>query len=214
MITVAPDAVPPAAITALARPAWRCSLGHSDAAYEQARAGARCRRGRASRICSTRCRSWSPARPALVGAALADGSAYAGIIVDGHHVHPAAVRAAFAANGAARLFLVSDAMATAASATAATSCSTADHPPRDGRLTDDAGNARRRAPDRWRRRCATPCGWSAFRSPTRCAWPPPRRPPACACTIAAASRPARGPISSRSTASSGVIAVWQGGVRI
>ena len=40
----------------------------------------------------------------------------AGIIVDGPHVHPAAVRLAFAAQGPARLFLVSDAMPTAATA--------------------------------------------------------------------------------------------------
>ena len=53
--------------------------------------------------------------PGAVGAALAHADAYAGIIVDGHHVHPAAVAAAFAAKGGARLFLVSDAMATAAS---------------------------------------------------------------------------------------------------
>ena len=48
----------------------------------------------------------------MVGAALDDARAAAGIIVDGLHVHPAAIRLAFAAIGAARLFLISDAMPT------------------------------------------------------------------------------------------------------
>jgi N-acetylglucosamine-6-phosphate deacetylase len=39
----------------------------------------------------------------------------AGIIADGHHVHPASLRIALNAMGPERLFLVSDAMATAAS---------------------------------------------------------------------------------------------------
>jgi N-acetylglucosamine-6-phosphate deacetylase len=49
--------------------------------------------------------------PGVVGAALSS-DLYAGIIVDGHHVHPASLRAAYAAKGADRLMLVTDAMST------------------------------------------------------------------------------------------------------
>jgi N-acetylglucosamine-6-phosphate deacetylase len=54
--------------------------------------------------------------PGLVGAALADSRLTAGLIVDGIHVDPVSVRAAFAAKGADRIALVSDAMPTVGSA--------------------------------------------------------------------------------------------------
>ncbi|MBL0767952.1 N-acetylglucosamine-6-phosphate deacetylase [Sphingopyxis sp. DHUNG17] len=49
--------------------------------------------------------------PGVVGAAL-DSDLVCGLIVDGHHVHPASLRAAFRAKGAGELMLVTDAMAT------------------------------------------------------------------------------------------------------
>src|SRR3546814_15172213 len=48
--------------------------------------------------------------PGMVGAALEDDSTWAGIIVDGHHLHPATVRVAVRAKRADRLMLVTDAM--------------------------------------------------------------------------------------------------------
>jgi N-acetylglucosamine-6-phosphate deacetylase len=48
--------------------------------------------------------------PGVVGAALADSRLIAGLIVDGLHVNPVAVRAAFAAKGADAIALVTDAM--------------------------------------------------------------------------------------------------------
>ena len=48
--------------------------------------------------------------PGAVGAALEDDRTTAGIIVDGHHLHPATVRVALRAKGAERLMLVTDAM--------------------------------------------------------------------------------------------------------
>ena len=50
--------------------------------------------------------------PGTVGAALAENALWAGIIADGHHVHPASIRLAQRAKPAGRLVLVSDAMAT------------------------------------------------------------------------------------------------------
>jgi N-acetylglucosamine-6-phosphate deacetylase len=48
--------------------------------------------------------------PGAVGAALEDRASWCGVIVDGHHVHPAAVRVALAAKPVGKLFLVTDAM--------------------------------------------------------------------------------------------------------
>ena len=48
--------------------------------------------------------------PGVVGAALEDRGSWCGIIVDGHHVHPAALRVALAAKAAGKLMLVTDAM--------------------------------------------------------------------------------------------------------
>src|SRR5262249_23651263 len=50
--------------------------------------------------------------PGIVGAALAEHRLTAGLIVDGIHVDPVSVRAAFAAKGSDRVALVTDAMPT------------------------------------------------------------------------------------------------------
>ncbi len=58
--------------------------------------------------------------PGVIGAVLGDPAAFAELIVDGHHLAAASVRAAFAAKGA-RLMLITDAIrATATTATAST----------------------------------------------------------------------------------------------
>jgi N-acetylglucosamine-6-phosphate deacetylase len=48
--------------------------------------------------------------PGVVGAALSDPRCISGLIVDGHHVHPAALRLALKARGPEGLMLVTDAM--------------------------------------------------------------------------------------------------------
>jgi N-acetylglucosamine-6-phosphate deacetylase len=50
--------------------------------------------------------------PGTVGAALEDGNTWAGIIADGHHVHPAVISLAKRCKAPGKLLLVSDAMAT------------------------------------------------------------------------------------------------------
>jgi len=50
--------------------------------------------------------------PGMVGAALEDLTTYAGIILDGHHIHPAAFRVGLNAKGVDHLMLVTDAMPT------------------------------------------------------------------------------------------------------
>ncbi|TCV92785.1 N-acetylglucosamine 6-phosphate deacetylase [Luteibacter rhizovicinus] len=48
--------------------------------------------------------------PGVVGAALEDHDSWCGLIVDGHHVHPASLRVAIAAKAKERMMLVTDAM--------------------------------------------------------------------------------------------------------
>jgi N-acetylglucosamine-6-phosphate deacetylase len=138
LVTVAPDAMPTDHIAALVRAGVVVFAGHTDATFEQAAEGVRAGISGFTHLYNAMSPLTSRA-PGAVGAALALADTHAGIIVDGHHVHPAAVRAAFAAKGAARLFLVSDAMATAASDVAEFALYSKRIVLRDCRLTDDAG---------------------------------------------------------------------------
>jgi N-acetylglucosamine-6-phosphate deacetylase len=80
-----------------------------------------------------------PRAPCLVGAALDRRGSFAGIIVDGHHVHYAAVRMAFAVKGPGALLLVSDAMPTVASELPAFVLNGERIRLEGGRLLNDAG---------------------------------------------------------------------------
>jgi N-acetylglucosamine-6-phosphate deacetylase len=113
MLTLAPNRVSPAEVKALSQAGVLVSLGHSDATYEEA-----CRALAAGASAFTHLfNAMSPMNgrePGMVGAALANRGSYAGIIADGHHVHEAALRVAFAAKHAGHMMLVTDAMPTAA----------------------------------------------------------------------------------------------------
>ena len=111
MVTLAPEAAAPERIAALARAGATVSLGHTDASYEDClaavRAGARAVTHLYNAMSQLTARS-----PGLVGAFLDSPELAAGLIADGVHVHPAAIRAALRArpDGA---FLVTDSMAVA-----------------------------------------------------------------------------------------------------
>ena len=111
MVTVAVEQVAPELIRRLADAGVIVSLGHSDATYDAARtafdAGARAATHLFNAMSQLGNRD-----PGLVGAALASGHVYCGIIADGHHVHPESLRVALAGKrGPGRLFCVTDAMA-------------------------------------------------------------------------------------------------------
>jgi N-acetylglucosamine-6-phosphate deacetylase len=113
MLTVAPENVTQDQVRALVAAGAVVSLGHSDADYDTAcayfAAGARC----ATHLFNAMSQMGNRA-PGLVGAALECGAVSAGLIADGIHVHPASMRAAWAAKqGPGQIFLVSDAMAPA-----------------------------------------------------------------------------------------------------
>lgn len=138
LITLAPDVVSPADIAALVRAGAIVFAGHSDATWQQARVGLDAGIRGATHLFN----AMSPLMvraPGLVGAILDDGRGYAGIIADGHHVHAAALRIALNALTADRLFLVSDAMATAASDATGFTLSGERIFLRDGMLTNAEG---------------------------------------------------------------------------
>lgn len=113
MLTVAPNKLRPEQVRELAASGVIVSLGHAEASLEEARAalssGARCFTHLFNAMSQMNGRE-----PGMVGAALSDAASFASIIADGHHVHDAAMTAAFAAKPFTRMFLVSDAMPPAA----------------------------------------------------------------------------------------------------
>ena len=115
MVTVAPENVTTAQINAMSAAGVIVSLGHTDASFDACisafDAGATCVTHLFNAMSQLGSRS-----PGLVGATLARGDIYAGLIADGVHVHPTTIAAALRAKvEAQKLFLVSDAMATAGS---------------------------------------------------------------------------------------------------
>ncbi|KIC43560.1 N-acetylglucosamine-6-phosphate deacetylase [Ruegeria sp. ANG-S4] len=113
MVTLAPESTTQEQVMALTQAGIIVSLGHTDASFETcmayADAGARC----ATHLFNAMSQLGNR-EPGLVGAALSHGLMSAGLIADGVHVHPEAMRTAWATKrGPGQVFLVSDAMAVA-----------------------------------------------------------------------------------------------------
>jgi len=115
MMTLAPESVTTDQIRALTNAGVILSLGHSDASFAACLAAAK-----AGVTCVTHLfnamSQLTNREPGLVGAALALGGLSAGMIADTIHVHPQTMATALRAKqGPGRIYLVSDAMATAGS---------------------------------------------------------------------------------------------------
>jgi len=114
LVTLAPEEVAPETIARLSAAGVRVSAGHSDADIETInRAIAAGLTGFTHLFNATS--QLQGRAPGVVGAALTAQTTYAGIIADGHHVHPDALRVAWKAIGPERLFLVTDSMQTVGS---------------------------------------------------------------------------------------------------
>lgn len=113
MVTLAPELAPPGAVAELARRGIVVMAGHSMASYD-AIAEARTAGLAGATHLFNAMTQLEGRNPGLVGAAL-DMGLYAGIIADGHHVHPASLRIAYRVLGPDRLALVTDAMPTVGS---------------------------------------------------------------------------------------------------
>jgi N-acetylglucosamine-6-phosphate deacetylase len=112
LVTLAPECISPAQISRLVEAGVIVAAGHSDADYETVRAALDAGATAFTHLFNAMSQLTYRAQ-GMVGAALEDPSVYAGIIVDGHHLHPATFRVALQAKGTDRLMLVTDAMATA-----------------------------------------------------------------------------------------------------
>lgn len=135
MVTLAPENVTLDQAETLARAGILLSLGHTDTdfatclAYQHA--GARC----VTHLFNAM-RQLGNREPGVVGAALDNGGLSAGLIADAIHVHPATIRAAFAAKrGPGEIFLVTDSMAPAGTDLERFSLNGRTITRRDGRLT-------------------------------------------------------------------------------
>jgi N-acetylglucosamine-6-phosphate deacetylase len=113
LVTLAPNRVGVESIAELARRGVLVALGHSEASYEEARAAVQAG-ARAFTHLFNAMSAPIGREPGMVGAALDLADAFVGIIADGHHVHGANLRIAFAAKRRDRFMLISDAMPPAA----------------------------------------------------------------------------------------------------
>jgi N-acetylglucosamine-6-phosphate deacetylase len=109
VMTLAPERVSTSAIKKLAAAGVIVAAGHTAGDYAAIRAGL----DAGVRGFTHLFNAMSPLEsraPGAVGAALADRASWCGLIVDGHHVHPASLRVALAAKPVGKSFLVTDAM--------------------------------------------------------------------------------------------------------
>jgi N-acetylglucosamine-6-phosphate deacetylase len=109
LLTLAPEQVTTATIAALDKAGVLVCAGHTAADYATTR-GALAAGVRGFTHLFNAMTPLGSRAPGVVGAALEDADSWCGIIVDGHHVHPATLRVALAAKPRGKLLLVTDAM--------------------------------------------------------------------------------------------------------
>ena len=109
LITLAPECVPDGTVRALRERGAVVFAGHTDASYEQMQRALIEGLDGFTHLFNAMSQL-TPRAPGVVGAALLAAQAYAGLILDGHHVAAGSVAVLRAARGMQRTILVSDAM--------------------------------------------------------------------------------------------------------
>lgn len=109
LLTLAPERVSLASIGALAAAGVIVCAGHTAADYAMTHA-ALAAGVRGFTHLFNAMTPFGSREPGVVGAALEDADSWCGLIVDGHHVHPASLRVAIAAKARGKMLLVTDAM--------------------------------------------------------------------------------------------------------
>ncbi|MGG6241851.1 N-acetylglucosamine-6-phosphate deacetylase [Nodosilinea sp. AN01ver1] len=107
LVTLAPEMVPSEYIQQLVQAGITVAAGHTDASFEAALAGFEAGVSMVTHLFNAMS-AWQGRSPGLVGAVFSRPDIYAGIIVDGHHVHYGSVSLARTIKQD-RLILVSDA---------------------------------------------------------------------------------------------------------
>ena len=115
MVTLAPETTSPELIQELVDAGVIVAAGHSNATYEEVRKALNAGVSGFTHLFNAMSPLESRA-PGVVGAALDDAKSWCGLIVDGHHVHPAALRVAVAAKPRGCCLLVTDAMSSVGAA--------------------------------------------------------------------------------------------------
>jgi N-acetylglucosamine-6-phosphate deacetylase len=111
VITVAPENVTVETIKTLVENQVIVCLGHSNASYEQTKDALAAGATGFTHLFN----AMSPLtsrEPNMIGAALLDEHSWCGLILDGHHVHPATAKLATQAKEKGKMLLVTDAMST------------------------------------------------------------------------------------------------------
>lgn len=138
LLTVAPERISADALRELIRRGVVVAAGHTAATYAEMRAAL----DGGLRGFTHLYNAMTPLtgrEPGVVGAALEDRGSWCGVIVDGHHVHPAALRVALAAKPRGKVFLVTDAMPPVGSDSPTFAISGTTATVKDGRLATPAG---------------------------------------------------------------------------
>ncbi|UGB45488.1 N-acetylglucosamine-6-phosphate deacetylase [Frateuria edaphi] len=138
MLTLAPEQVAPPVIARLAEAGVRVVAGHTGADYATTRAALD------AGVCGfthlyNAMTPLTSREPGVVGAALDDPASWCGLIVDGHHVHPASLRIAINAKPPGKCVLVTDAMPPVGSARAEYVLNGQTIVARDGICMNDSG---------------------------------------------------------------------------
>lgn len=111
MVTLAPETVSCDTIKTLVENQVIVCLGHSNATYEQTQAALAAGATGFTHLFN----AMSPLtsrKPNMIGAALLDEHSWCGLILDGHHVHPATAKLATQAKAKGKMMLVTDSMST------------------------------------------------------------------------------------------------------
>lgn len=111
LVTLAPECIPAGFVRSLVASGVRVSIGHSEAASAAVLQAVADGATGVTHLFNAM-PPLSARNPGIIGAALAEPRLTVGLIVDGIHVDPVSVRAAFAAKGFGRIALVTDAMPT------------------------------------------------------------------------------------------------------
>ncbi len=138
LVTLAPEKVPLDVIRELTAKGVHVSAGHSTASFEEMQAAMEAGLSGVTHLYNAMPPMESRA-PGLIGAALSNSDCYCGFINDGHHVHPATLKAAIAAKGLDHMMLVTDAMSTIGTDTTRLTLGEMEITLKDGRLTTANG---------------------------------------------------------------------------
>jgi len=111
LVTLAPECVSASFVRKLASAGVRISIGHSEAPADVVRQAVADGATGVTHLFNAM-PPLSARDPGIIGMALAEQRLTAGLIVDGIHVDPVSIRAAFAAKSSDRIALVTDAMPT------------------------------------------------------------------------------------------------------